>query len=215
VGQSKHPHYRWRCHQRAAILGKIHPLYCALKYHGVEAFEFLLLEECDESSSDDRERYWIFSLRTRDRQFGYNIEEGGNGGKTLSDETRRKMSISRQGKQPALGHKHSSETKQRMSLAHRGHRPYVMTDEVRQKISEALVGENHPNYNKKRPIEVGRKVSQALNQPVERLDELGNVIASYESAKEASEHTGVSRSVISAECKLQRQWRKVTMRDLA
>jgi len=166
------------------------------------------VEECDETLSDDHERELIKTLKTCDRQFGYNIEPGGNGGKTLSEETRRKMSVSRQGKQPTLGHKHSTDTKHLMSLAHKGKQQYVMTGEIRQKISVALTGEAHPNYGKKRTSEIGQKIGQALKQPVERFDKSGNVIASYPSAKEASEETGVSRSVISAECKLQRRWRK-------
>ena len=43
------------------------------------------------------------------------------------------------------GHKHSEESRKKNSLAHRGKHPSA---ETRQKMSEALRGENNPFYGK-------------------------------------------------------------------
>lgn len=55
------------------------PLYLAFQKYGLESFSFEVLEECDKSVLNKRERYWIKYYQTNNRELGYNIREGGEG----------------------------------------------------------------------------------------------------------------------------------------
>lgn len=56
----------------------------AIQKHGLENFKKEILEECDENSIDDREKYWIEHYKARVRGIGYNIAAGGTGGDTTT-----------------------------------------------------------------------------------------------------------------------------------
>ncbi len=165
VGQSKDPARRWRCHLRASTSRKNRtPLYTAMRAYGTSSFEFEVLEKCLDDSVDDRERYWIQFYKLCDRAYGYNLESGGCGGKTLSPETRRRMSVSRKGLQNMLGRTHSPATKHTMSISRRGVAVTKMTEEIKQKISSRLSGSRHPNFGKEMSHETRAKISSALTR---------------------------------------------------
>lgn len=48
-----------------------------MQKYGVENFELSILEECSKEDLNDRERFWIAYLKSTNKQFGYNIGEGG------------------------------------------------------------------------------------------------------------------------------------------
>ena len=79
---------------------------------------------------------------------GYNLNSGGGGGKTPSEETRRKMSEVNKGKNNGFyGKNHSAETRRKLSEARKG-KPGAMTGrkhsaEARRKLSEAHKGKKH------------------------------------------------------------------------
>jgi group I intron endonuclease len=209
VGQSKMPEVRWMRHKQLAEKGKVHPLYCAIRAHNVSSFRFEILETSDDASSDIRERFWIKSLRTCDRRFGYNLEAGGNSRKTLPLSTRQKMSRARLGRiSPMLGRKQSAEARLKISIANRGKSRHVQTKSTRLKLSKIFSGPNHRNYGKKLELPTRLRIAASLFQPVEKLDASGAVIAWFPSAKNAAELTGVSRSFISTKCKQGIFWRK-------
>ena len=61
---------------------------CAIQKHGWENFSVFALEECATPEElDERERYWIRTLHTR-APYGYNLTEGGEGGKGNSPNKR-------------------------------------------------------------------------------------------------------------------------------
>ena len=76
--------------------GKI--LQIAIEKYGVENFNKEILEECESKESlNEREKYWINFYNSTDREIGYNISLGGDGGDTISNhpnnnEIRRKHS---------------------------------------------------------------------------------------------------------------------------
>ena len=107
----------------------------AWKKYGENAFEWVVLEECEIDKLDEREIFWI---KEKDSyKNGYNQTLGGGGlrGKICSIETRLKMSNSRKGKKrsedairnislakqgnknPMFGKKLSEETKRKMSIS--------------------------------------------------------------------------------------------------
>jgi group I intron endonuclease len=57
----------------------------SIKKHGKQNFVKELLEECDDSIVDSREKHWISILKSTDRNIGYNITDGGSGGDTTSN----------------------------------------------------------------------------------------------------------------------------------
>jgi hypothetical protein len=53
----------------------------AIKKYGKENFERQIIEKCNSKNElNEREKYWISFYKTNDRNIGYNISLGGNGG---------------------------------------------------------------------------------------------------------------------------------------
>ena len=164
VGSSNRISRRWRQHQSALIQGR-HPnpkLQSAVNKHGMDQFEFELLEECDISELLTREQTFIASYDAVD--CGYNIARDtlapalGRRWK-LTEETRGKIRAARVGKM------HTDETKKKVSASRRGIMTGPRPPEVREKISKALRGrKQHPNCSfsgKTHTDEARRKISEA------------------------------------------------------
>lgn len=57
----------------------------AIKKYGIENFEREILEECDNKHlMNEREKFWIERFDARNKDIGYNIAFGGEGGDTWS-----------------------------------------------------------------------------------------------------------------------------------
>ena len=96
IGQSIDIKHRWKDHRRE-LNGNRHRnkyLQRAWNKYQENNFHFYILETCDISLLDEREIYYIEYFDCSNNQFGYNLELGGNSNKTLSVETREKMSES-------------------------------------------------------------------------------------------------------------------------
>jgi group I intron endonuclease len=91
----------------------------AIKKYGKENFTKEIIEECEKSIVNYREKYWIKFYNSTDDNIGYNISSGGDGGNhyfsTLSEDEKqnhnRKISDSKKGKSRAP---HSDETKKKI-----------------------------------------------------------------------------------------------------
>ena len=99
-------------------------LHNSIRFHGPSNFNIELIEDCDEFSVHDRERYWIKTLNTM-QPYGYNEHEGGKGGcLNPTPELRKKLSEAKKGK-PTWNKglsgsdlvKRSPETRKKMSIA--------------------------------------------------------------------------------------------------
>ncbi len=105
----------------------------AIAKYGWDNFTHEFLEEgltIDEANQLERE--YIAKYKTQDGRYGYNISPGGQYVPSM------------------LGKHHSEETKQKMRLAALGH---PVSDEQKQKISEALIGKMRGKRNgKSRPV---------------------------------------------------------------
>lgn len=67
-------------------------LYNAIQKHGVENFQYQVLEEClDQQQADQREQYWIDFYDSKNTEIGYNLKDGGSIG-AHSEETKAKIS---------------------------------------------------------------------------------------------------------------------------
>ena len=94
--------------------------------YGESGFEFLIIEECDISIIDEREKYWISYYNSTNSCFGYNNNSGGKR-PIVSEKTKMKISLGRK------GIRHSEEAKAKISLAQTGRK---LTDDWKKHISE-------------------------------------------------------------------------------
>ena len=101
----------------------------AIKKYGKENFEKIILEYCETNEQlCVREKHWI--KETKAQELGYNIADGGHGGSTYTEETRKRISQERKGR------KLPKEVIEKM-LATKKSRIYpkrVITEEYRQKL---------------------------------------------------------------------------------
>lgn len=106
----------------------------AVRKYGKNAFSVDVIEECTPETVDERERFWIAQLRTRESEFGYNCEDSGNACKTLSTETKKKIGDSRRKWWASL----TQAERDTFNALRRG--PYNLTDEQRQHASNIRKG---------------------------------------------------------------------------
>lgn len=139
----------------------------AIMKYGWENFEHIILfENLSKDEAEHREKLLVALWRSNDRNFGYNIREGGGSSGGFSEEVRKKMSESRMGPNSSMfGRKHSEETRRKMSEAAMGEKnhmygKYPSAETLRRK-SEAMRGENHPMYGKHHTEETKRKISES------------------------------------------------------
>lgn len=188
-------------------LSKYKNVYCegqpklcnSLKKYGFDNHTFLIIETIEsndiKSKLNEREIFWIEYYNSYND--GLNCNKGGKGnvGVIISNETRKKYSLNRKGKQkpnitsfkkgnlhPFFGKKriHSEETKQKISLGNIGKKH---TDESKRKIGEASKGRTHivtdEIKEKIRQSKIGTIVSQ----------ETKDKISKYHKGKKTSEET--------------------------
>ena len=142
ITSEKNPNRRWRN-------GKGYPnnryFTNAIEKHGWENFEHIILfENLTESEAHALEIEHIAKYKTKNREFGYNLTDGGESANGLkhTEETKKKMSESRKGENHPLYGKHH-------------------TEETKKKISESLKGNKNPNYGKPLSEETKKKLSES------------------------------------------------------
>jgi group I intron endonuclease len=139
--------------------------YNAVRKYGWENITWSVIAKCStEEEMKEKEIQYIKDFRTLERDFGYNLREGGDGG-THSEETKRKISIKNSGENNPMygrtgdqhhntGRKFSEEHRRKLSEAHMGHTPWnkgmkgeyttgPRSEETKRKISENNSGENN------------------------------------------------------------------------
>ena len=123
--------------------------YSAIQKYGWDNFEHnILYENLTKEEACDIEKTLIREYNTQDREFGYNILEGGQAS-TLPTEVREKMSKAMMGNQNGAGHPCSEEKKQKISAAQRGRK---LTEEHKAKLSEAAKKRHVPCSEEKKKI---------------------------------------------------------------
>lgn len=161
---SRKPQTRWKAHVWAAFNGENSKFYRALRKHGAESFDFTLLCTCDNREDAKlAETTWIAAGWGH-----YNTSPGGDGhGHVHSDEAKLKMRLARIGVEPwnkgkhtvteenkqklrefNAGRKQSSETIEKRVSKLRGKTKPSHTQEVKDKISQSLMGNTPWNKGK-------------------------------------------------------------------
>jgi group I intron endonuclease len=143
IGQSKTCTTRWRSHRYNLASNKHTNSYLQNVYnkHGIEIFEFSIIERCSEEFRDEREKYWIDFYKSNDVCFGYNLQSGGCKNKTLSKITRDKIGRANRGKRKPP---RTKEHCYKISKSHKGRSIFpngrVFTGEHKKKIGESNKG---------------------------------------------------------------------------
>lgn len=121
----------------------------AIKKYGKENFNKEILEVCSSLDElNEREKFWITQMDSRNKKIGYNIAEGGNGG------------ILWNGDAPNTGVEFSEIHKYKISNSLSGR---VLSDGHKNNISlnhADVSGENNPMFGKKHTDEVKNIISK-------------------------------------------------------
>lgn len=195
IGQSIHIEKRINDH-RSSLNRKDHNnvyLQRAWNKYGENNFSFFVLIECHQIYLDKLESYCISHYKTSNYKFGYNLESGGNKNKIMSEETKKKISKSRLGKDTMsdqakermrkrlegntyrLGSKMSEDNKQKLIQAHMGNQytlGYKHTEESKKKMSEKHkgnkynLGRHQSDDSKKKKSEASKRFWQNVSNEV-------------------------------------------------
>lgn len=188
----------------------------SIKMHGKENFTKDILEELEVPDKDllcEREMFWIREKQTKHPN-GYNLTDGGDGARGMTEETKDKIRSKNKLKVGPLnsrhGKKNSAQHNQRLRDFNTGK---VLSEETKEKLRAANVGKKRSaeSIEKTRQANLGRKhgvewtEKVRLNQPnsiaVMQFSKSGEFIAEYVSASEAMRLTGVFAGSILNCCK--------------
>ena len=142
IGQTKrNPKLRWKNGE-----GYKHNqyFYNAIQKYGWDNFKHeIVCSDLTDKEADWLEKYLISYYNSSNRNYGYNIEGGGNNKKIISDETKSKQSKAHIGQVSGMkGKKQSDEAKEKISVAHKGkpsnnRKPIKINDIVYNSLSSA------------------------------------------------------------------------------
>ncbi len=213
IGQSQDIERRQKDHMRHLKHGNHdNPhLQNAWNKYGADNFRFVVQEECDNDIIDERERYYIRTMNSQDDRYGYNKESGGCLNKTMSDESKHKMSVKKQGmyrgsENPMYG-VHlvvSDETKKKLSqrFSGTGNPMYGVhlqkTDEEKIRMSERVRGELNPFFGQHHSEETKRKMRSANKRKKPVMCEETGIV--YDSSCEVERQLGYDAAHINACC---------------
>ena len=177
---SNNPKRRWDCGRgyKNQIL-----FYRSIQKYSWENFEHIILfENLTKKQAEQKEIELIACYKSNQREYGYNIANGGNCVGSASEETRKKMSERMKKNNPMknketvekmrqsqLGKKLSEEHKQKLINANKGRK---RTEEEKEKDRIAHLGEKngmygrkgklHPSFGKHLTEEQKKKLSESL-----------------------------------------------------
>lgn len=138
----------------------------AIKKHGLENFKKEIIEHCNSKKQlSEREKYWIKQLNSQNPKVGYNIADGGHGGNTYTEECKSK--VSKMLKNRIV----SEETRKKMSNSRKGKN--YLTEESKKRISQAHKGKKLSEAHKEKLKELGKKSKKSK----EFLENIGNIQA--------------------------------------
>lgn len=160
IGKAANVKARWREHLRIAksLLDNSFIIHRAIAKYKPENFQFKILFEFEnEQDALNKEieliSYYKTNIHKYGNDYGYNLTDGGDGvsGRVLSEESRQKISVARQGiifsdetlekmRQAKLGRKHTMEHIEKQRLASLNKKRAAETIE---KVSVAMTGENN------------------------------------------------------------------------
>jgi hypothetical protein len=141
----------------------------AIVKYGIDNFNKEILEHVTEENWEEQETYWISKLDATNKEIGYNIAKGGNGGDTFThhpnkEEISKKRSLANKGRihteesrknmsEGRKGIKFSDETLKKMSNSQKGNKNKAgkkVSEESRKKMSDAKIGKKASKETKQK-----------------------------------------------------------------
>lgn len=137
---------------------------------------------------DELEKALIEKFNTMNRNYGYNRESGGKSCKKLSEETKKKISISKR------GHSVSEETRKKLSQTHKG----------------LQAGENNPRFG----VEVSEETRKKLRETSTNAKKVICIETKkiYPSVAAANREFGLSSTSINFLCNKDKDFRRAHKR---
>jgi group I intron endonuclease len=209
IGQSIDIYKRWKQHKNELNKDthRNEHLQNAWNKYKEHSFKFFIIEECGALELDAREVYYIDLFDAENRDYGYNIESGGNSNKSITDETRAKMSLAKAdyygSKNSFYGKHHTEETK---TLLRQWWDNPEWSDTMRQKMIENhadVSGDKNPMCGRKHTEETKLKMSEntekmfGCDNPNARNIYCVELDMSFGSIVEAAQYIKRSRYMIS------------------
>lgn len=183
----------------------------AIRKYGWENIKHeILYENLTKSEAEEKEIELISFYKSNNKNYGYNIQNGGNGKGKLSETEKERLRKSALGNKIWLGKHHTEDTKQKLREIHTGKKMSKESIEKRvQKMLGRKLSESHrlallmANLGKPCSKEKAEKISLSHKdkKPVAMFDLNKNLIKTFYSTRKASKETGVDISSISRCCK--------------
>ena len=198
VGQSVNIRQRWIDHRTPSKKSKGTVLARAFRKYGNEAFNFSVLEECSEDRLDEREMYYIKTLRPI-----YNMNEGGTGNKGhhVSQEVKARLSAigKKQWEQSSPAHKQfivSHNLKGRAA-------GYHLSQSQKEHLRRCARQQFADGMSTEQKAKIGRSNKMAMrgnkngNKHVLAIDSYGSGFCAFNSIKYAAQRLGCTQHEIS------------------
>lgn len=204
IGQSRRISNREYSHFRTLEKGTHYNKHLQRSYntYGRDAFVFEVIERCDVSELDEREKYYIKKYDSMNINKGYNNEGGGNVGKEVSERMRE---AKRGENNPMYGKKPSKETIEKMRKSSRGHNTKLTEEQVYQLKEDLVNGIPQKEVAEKYGLTVAAvgKIQMCKNWQYVHSDINNDLIFFHEDERiykhrmiRALESTGISRNEI-------------------
>jgi group I intron endonuclease len=199
VGQSIDIKDRWTKYN-SLNCGNQTKLKNSLEKYGVDAHKFEILEECDETLLNKRERYWQEYYDVLNSGLNCRLTESTDKSGRLSEQTKIKIGDANRGRV------HSEKSKLNMSKPKSDsskmgrydksgkNNPFygrTHSEETKQKIREAT-------KNQVFTEETYKKISEANKKPILQFTKEGEFVAEYPSRNDAAKAVGIGGGTISA-----------------
>lgn len=194
--------------------------YNAIQKYGFDNFQHeIIFNNLTKEEADEKEIQLIHECRSNEREFGYNLQDGGSSG-SPTEETRKKMSMKQKGKiisedtklkisMARIGQKDSEETRTKKSNGHKG---MHHSEETKLKISksraksvtseqvERVKNMGLSNKGRKHTEEAKRKMSESQKGIKGKKILCVETGITYNSVSEAARITNINRQNIGAVC---------------
>lgn len=190
IGYTNNPKRRWREHKQAARAGESSRLYNTMRKYGLDAFDFIVLEEmdCSVQQAKDREVEVIAELRPQ-----YNCTKGGDGHEP-DEETRAKMSES-QRNSPACADKATRAWKTRRER----YTPEEITQQIIQSNASLTPDQYAAKVEKCRDANINRNPEAEAARQRKRAETIANWTPEQREAYSANLSTDIKARELSEE----------------
>lgn len=134
---------------------KTQMFYNAIQKYGFENFQHeILFSGLTKKEAEQKEVELIAYYKSNQKEYGYNVDNGGSSIGSHSEITRQKMSNNMIGDTRNVGRVHTEKTRRRMSESHIGNK---LTEETKRKLSIINTGKKHSDEAKEHMKIAARK----------------------------------------------------------